>query len=448
MPLTFPTLSDLSAQARAELRRQIPDVDPTIQGSFAKALLDTTALQTQTAIFLVRDLIKQYFPQTAGGEFLDLWGGYENLPRKSASPAAGVIAATGTNGSIIPAGTQLSRSGVTYQTTAVSVISVVSQSVSSLTRTGTTAIVTTPADHSLSSGLSVTISGAAQSQYNGTFEIVVTARNQFQYTVSGSPVSPATGSISYSATYAPVQIESVTTGQSTNAPSGGVFSFDAPIAGVDGTAAAGIDGISGGAAVESDEDYRARILLSRSIQEGVFTSDQVKLAALGVAGNTRAFVITPSISVSSTPAPGMIPVPGQVVVYVLRDNDPNPIPTQTVLNQTKSAILANGRLPANTWEGDVYVFAPIPVSVPFVFSSLTPDTPTMRSAVVAQLEAFFEDTIDFEETVREAAYLGAIQNTVDTTTGAPIVSFSLSSPSGDVSVATGQIGVFGGATFP
>lgn len=448
MPLTFPTLNDLSAQAQAELRRQLPSVDPTIQGSFAKALLDTTALQTQTGLLIIRDLAKQYFPQTAEGEFLDLWGGYENLPRKAASPAIGVVAATGTNGSVIPSGTQLSRSGVIYQTTAVAVISVVSQSVSSLTRTGTTAIATTPADHSLSSGLSVTISGATQTEYNGTFEIVVTARNQFQYTVSGSPVSPATGTIGYAATYAPVQIESTSTGQATNAPAGGVFAFTSAPAGVNSSATAGIDGISGGAAVENDEDYRARILLSRSIQEGVFTSDQVKLAALGVAGNTRAFVVTPSLSVCGSPGPGMIPVPGQTVVYILRDNDVNPIPTQTVLNSTKTAILANGRLPANTWEGDVYVFAPVPVSVPFVFSSITPDTPTMRSAITAQLQAFFEDTVDFEETVREAAYLGAIQNTVDTTTGAALVSFALSSPTADVTVSAGQIAVFGGATYP
>jgi hypothetical protein len=67
--------------------------------------------------------------------------------------------------------------------------------VSSVTRSGSTANVTTSSNHNFISGQNITISGANEPEYNGTFSIAVTALNQFTYTVSGTPVSPATGTI-------------------------------------------------------------------------------------------------------------------------------------------------------------------------------------------------------------------------------------------------------------
>lgn len=74
-------------------------------------------------------------------------------------------------------------------------------SVSSITRSSTTATVTTAAAHGLSSGQKVTIAGASQSDYNGTFVITVTDTDEFTYTVSGSPATPATGTITSTAFY-------------------------------------------------------------------------------------------------------------------------------------------------------------------------------------------------------------------------------------------------------
>jgi hypothetical protein len=53
--------------------------------------------------------------------------------------------------------------------------------------------------------------------------------------------------------------------------------------------------------LESDASYRARILLSRSLLEGVYTPDQVWLAALSVPGNTRVFVVRPDSAGSGIP---------------------------------------------------------------------------------------------------------------------------------------------------
>lgn len=67
--------------------------------------------------------------------------------------------------------------------------------VTSITRTGTTATVTTAAAHGFTSGNQVAIEHAAQSQYNGDFLITVTGATTFTYPVVGSPATPATGTI-------------------------------------------------------------------------------------------------------------------------------------------------------------------------------------------------------------------------------------------------------------
>lgn len=449
MPLIFESFNVLSDQARAELRRQISAIDPTIFGSFARPFLDSAAALAYTNSLTIRDLEQQLFPQTAQGEFLDRWGGYEALARNPASKATGNVNLSGTNGTVIAAATLFDgANGLVYQSTSVTTIQVVSISVASITRSGTTATVTISSDHNLATGQSATIAGAGEAEYNGTFTIIVTTRTQFTYTVSGSPATPATGTITAADTYAIVPCESQDTGQTTNLDSGAVLTLQTAIVGANASGFANVDGLSGGAAEEEDATYRTRILLSRSIIEGVFTADQIKLAALGVTGNTRAFVISAQeVQVDPAPAPGFAPTAGQVVVYILRDNDASIVPSQTVLDTTKQAIIDNGKLPANTNEGDLFVFAPVTVAEDFDFTALSPDTPTMRTAVTDQLTAFFEDSVDFEEDVQEASYLGAIQNTQDLQTGDFLVSFALSTPTGNIVVSDGEIAILGNVTF-
>ncbi|MBK6906480.1 MAG: hypothetical protein IPH08_05000, partial [Rhodocyclaceae bacterium] len=67
--------------------------------------------------------------------------------------------------------------------------------VTSITRSSTTATVTTTATNSLSTGQTVVIAGAGEAAYNGSFVITVTSGTTFTYTVAGSPATPATGTI-------------------------------------------------------------------------------------------------------------------------------------------------------------------------------------------------------------------------------------------------------------
>ncbi len=71
-------------------------------------------------------------------------------------------------------------------------------SITSITRVGTTATVTTDTDHDFTENFDMVteISGAGESEYNGTFPIAtVPNRRTFTYTLSGSPATPATGTI-------------------------------------------------------------------------------------------------------------------------------------------------------------------------------------------------------------------------------------------------------------
>ena len=74
------------------------------------------------------------------------------------------------------------------------------QSVSSITRSSSTATVTTAASHGYSTDDWITIAGASQSGYNGTFQITKTAATTFTYGLGTlTPSTPASGTITASA---------------------------------------------------------------------------------------------------------------------------------------------------------------------------------------------------------------------------------------------------------
>ena len=66
------------------------------------------------------------------------------------------------------------------------------QTISSITKVGTTATLTTAAPHGLITSNRVTISGATANDYNGTFVITVTGANTFTYTMLTTPAANAT----------------------------------------------------------------------------------------------------------------------------------------------------------------------------------------------------------------------------------------------------------------
>lgn len=68
-------------------------------------------------------------------------------------------------------------------------------SVSSLTRSGSTATATVSDTSDMVDGSDVEISGAVETDYNGFFTITITSGTTFDYIVAGTPTTPATGTI-------------------------------------------------------------------------------------------------------------------------------------------------------------------------------------------------------------------------------------------------------------
>ncbi len=96
-----------------------------------------------------------------------------------------------------------------------------------ITSSSTTATVT-KTDHGYSTGDEVTITGASEAEYNGSYVITVTDANEFTYTFAGSATSPATGTIYAQSAKPPlywdgdstitVVTQTVTSGTSANFP--------------------------------------------------------------------------------------------------------------------------------------------------------------------------------------------------------------------------------------
>lgn len=76
---------------------------------------------------------------------------------------------------------------------------VVTKNITSLSRSGTTVTATSIA-HGLTTGNTVTISGATPTAFNGTFAVVVTGPNTFTYTAPSAGTDTATGSVSLTTT--------------------------------------------------------------------------------------------------------------------------------------------------------------------------------------------------------------------------------------------------------
>lgn len=434
MPINFSTYQEIIDRNRADIAANLPRVDPRVFGSKVRALADSQAGRSLDIVELQKQLLKEMFPQTASGEYQGRWGGYEGLTKNPATAATGPITFTGTIGSIILSGKSLnSVDGNLYSTAADLTLASQSISITSLTRSGTTATATTASDHSMATGQQVTIAGANETEYNGTFTITVIAADKFEYTLTGSPSTPATGTITASYDGGSVNITADDTGKDKNLDSGAQLNLVTPISGVDATAFVQFATVGGGKDTESDDDFLVRILQSRANPVANFNVAAIEKKALSIAGVTRVKVkrITPYV--------------GAVTVLFVRDNDDNIIPDASEVLVVKDAILEI--LQASSDESDVFVTAPTPVSTDYTFTSISPDTATMRTAIENNLSAFYEDEVTFETDITEDKYRAAIINTIDPDTGDTLTAFALSTPSGDITITTNEIGVLGDIIF-
>ncbi|MEQ8823851.1 MAG: baseplate J/gp47 family protein [Filomicrobium sp.] len=446
MPVSIKTQSEVTGAQQSYVRSELPQLDPTVTRRRGYIGGITKALALGLHMLLVR--FKRYadrepFPQTATGDFLyqGWWADITELTRTPATEATGRVVLTGTAGTTLNAGSVLSSGNVSYTTDGT--VGVVSQSIniSSLTRNGTTAIAETATAHYLATGMTVTIAGADQTEYNGSITITVTASNEFTFEVSGSPTTPATGTIAVSGSWGNATITAEDTGPDGNIDAGGTLEISSAPSGIDSTAIVTFETVSGGTEIEDQESYRERVLEALGTDFGMFSSDEIKIVAKQIAGVTRVWVIEATTDGSN----GVLP--GQVQIYFVRDGDANIFPSGLEVTTVKDHIV-DSIMPAQTSPDDVMVSAPTKQTVDFTFTALSPDTASMRLAISASLEQFFEEAVDLGVDITQDDYRCAIKDAYDTERQQALTSFTLSSPTGTISVSSGALPVLGTITWP
>ena len=435
MPLNIPKKSaEVVARAKADVQRELNQSNPFFKNNWLGAIVTAAADRIFDFYIQLEIALLESFPDTATGSRLVRWAATWGKQAKPASQSNGNLIATGAAGSVIPLNTTLSVAGVgEFRTTSAATISEQTIEINDLTRSGQIATAVTASDHGLANGLNVIIAGAADSDYNITAEITVTGADAFQYTVAGSPAdeigTPATAS--FTAGSVPILSDGYGGDQSLDA--GTKISLQSPIIGVDDTLTVDYGAIGGGTDAESEDSLRGR--MQDRIQNPVanFNVAAITEKAKDIAGVTRVFVqeITPEV--------------GQFTVYFMRDNDPDPIPTGSEVNKVKDNILTIK--PANSADVDVIVSAAAGQPADFTFTALTPNTSTMKAAINANLRQFFNERTEVGVGIDEDAYRAAIYNTIDTTTGQLVSTFTLSSPVGDIAINSGEIGTLGAVVY-
>lgn len=424
--------------------KEIPEIDPTLKASFARASTTSTAAASVSLQEGIKDAVKQSFPQTADDEFLELIGSYDNIERFPATPSDGNVSVEGVMSTTVPSGTELTYQGNSYLTTQDSTVQEYTGDVALSFSAGIVTAVTSVV-HTLASGIETTISGAVQTDYNGTFDITVIDENTFTYSVDAGSLTTDSGQ--YSADYALLSIESSDSGDDQNIDSGAGMQID--VTDINSTAYVGANGIADGFDEESIEDFRERVLENHDFTPGISTPPGIKFSAKQIAGNTRVFIIRPTgVSGGIQGEVGYRPELGETVVYILRDDDPSIQPSSEKLTETKDKILADGNWPTFIQDEFLYVLAPDLQEEDFVFTSITPNTTTMQNAIREQLISFFQDNAEIEGTISLEETLNPFLRTItDSTTGELLTGFSYSSPASDMTTDSGKISTRGSVTF-
>ncbi|WP_233869206.1 baseplate J/gp47 family protein [Paraburkholderia adhaesiva] len=237
-----------------------------------------------------------------------------------------------------------------------------------------------------------------------------------EYTTTASASIPATGQIA-------VPVVAGVTGTTGIVAAGAQLTLTTPVTGVDSQATVDADGIANGSDTETDDDLRARLM--RRVQkrpQGGDADDYVDWA-LEVAGVTRAWCVPVGN--------GM----GTVVVYFMRDDDPDPIPNAAAVAAVYAYIESVRPVTAELW-----VVAPRPRDVDYAMS-ITPDTPEIRTAVIDELDDLHHRDAEPGAELLISHIRAAISN------AAGLNDYTLTTPDGNVVVAQYEIPMRGKVTW-
>jgi len=182
-------------------------------------------------------------------------------------------------------------------------------------------------------------------------------------------------------------------------------------------------GLTGGVALESVESLRSRVIRSYRIIPHGGSAQDYETWALECPGVTRAW------------CRGGYLGPGTVGLFIMRDDDPQPLPSDAQLAQVHDYIE-----PLRPVTAELHVRRP--EQVPVIYRlSLKPDTTAVRAAVEAQLR----DLHNREADLGMPLLVSHIREAISSAGGE--TDHVLNSPTVDVQAASNQLLTFGGCIW-
>ncbi len=435
MAYTPPTTQQIIDRLKTYVKSVLGELNPTDQNNFIYSLIVAMAnLSNDNNMQLKLDIIPNSFVTTVKNETaLEPFAKLKDLPKKLATTSQGKCVINGIQNTVVPIGTIFIANGNKYQTTQSVSVNQQSISISKITSNGRIVTVTTASNHNFASNIPITISGCSTAIYNGTFPIAVTDFNQFVYEIDTITVATENNTGTATASIAVLDVLSQTAGADTQLFNGDALAIETQIAGLSSNAYTMFSDISGGTNDETYEEWKERVVYRYQHPITYFNVANITTVAKSIEGVTRVWVqeCTPDV--------------GQVTVYFCRDNDVDIIPDATEIQQVKNAVDAMRTVKDDP--ADIFVYAPTKVAVDITFSSITPDTPTMRTAIINSIRQMFTNNIDLGTSVSLDKLKSAIQYSFDLESGKQLDTYTLTAPSTDIAVTSGQLAVMGTVTF-
>lgn len=430
-----PNTQEIIDRLKTYVKSVLGELNPTDQNSFIYSLIVAMAnLSNDNNLQLKLDIIPNSFVSTVKNEeALQPFAELKNLPKKLATISEGKCVISGEQNAVIPIGTNFVANNVVYKTTQSVSVNNQSISISNITCNGKTVTVTTASNHNFASNIPVTIAGCSTANFNGTFPVVVIDFDKFTYQISTTTTATETNTGTASATIAVLTVRSQSTGLDTQLFNGDSLAIEEQIPEVSDSAYTMFSDISGGTDDESYEEWKERIVYRYQNPITYFNVANIVTTARTVEGVTRVWVKE------------MTPIIGQVTVYFVRDNDTDIIPDANEIEEVETKIKALRTVKDDP--ADIFVYAPTPKTIDFTFNGINPDTPTMRTAIKNSIQQLFTDNVELETSLSLDKIKSAIQYSYDLESGKQLDTYTLLSPSADVTVNTGELAIMGTVTF-
>jgi uncharacterized phage protein gp47/JayE len=218
-------------------------------------------------------------------------------------------------------------------------------------------------------------------------------------------------------------IEAVDAGALGNADAGLALSLVQPVPGITNAFTVTAPGLAGGIARESVESLRSRVIRSYRVIPHGGSADDYETWALEFPGVTRAW------------CRGGYMGPGTVGLFVMRDNDPEPVPNPAQLLEIKGYIE-----PLRPVTAELYLLAPTEKPVHYSIHPV-PDTSAVRAAIAANLI----DLHEREAGLGDKLLISHIREAISGAAGE--TDHSLTVPAADVIAASNELLTFGGITW-